>query len=148
VDGERQGRNTTAVNSEDLYGTWRLVSYTRQTADKTKTDFPFGRSPRGILNYGRDGRMFAMIANDERPKVVDPEDPTDHELAGLFNTMAAYGGTYSVAGDQVTHHVDISWNGTWTGTDQGRLVRLDGGKLFITTELPDFVYSLVWQKLE
>ena len=104
------------------------------------------RGSSSILSYGRDGRMFAMIVNDERPTVVVPGQPTDHELAGLFNTMAAYGGTFTIAGNRVTHHVDISWNGTWTGTDQVRTVELEGGKLVITTVQPDFVYSVVWEK--
>jgi hypothetical protein len=136
-----------AIEKEELYGTWRLVSYTRQAGDGETTK-PFGKSPRGILNYGRDGRMFAMIVKDERPRIANLSEPTDHELAGLFDTMAAYGGRFTVAGDKVTHHVDISWNATWTGTDQVRTVRLEGGKLFITAVEPDFVFALLWEKVK
>jgi hypothetical protein len=92
--------------------------------------------------------MFAMIVKDERPRIANLSEPTDHELAGLFDTMAAYGGRFTVAGDKVTHHVDISWNATWTGTDQVRTVRLEGGKLFITAVEPDFVFALLWEKVK
>ena len=29
--------------------------------------------------------------------------------------MLAYGGTYKFDGKKIEHHVDISWNGSWTG---------------------------------
>ena len=32
----------------------------------------------------------------------------------------------------MTHHVDISWNEGWTGTDQVRFFKLDGNILTIT----------------
>ena len=136
-----------ALEREELYGTWRLVNYIRQATGGEKTEF-FGKSPHGFLSYGRDGRMFAMIVKDERPKVADSAKPTDGELAGLFNTMIAYGGTFTFDGKKVTHNVDISWNGSWSGTDQVRDVRLEGGKLYITNVQPDFVSYLVWEKVK
>jgi hypothetical protein len=136
-----------ALEREELYGTWRLMSYTRQLPGGEKAD-SFGNAPRGILNYGRDGRMFAMIVKDERPKVADSAKPTDEELAGLFKTMVAYGGTFTFDGRKVAHHVDISWNGTWTGTEQIRDIRIEGGKLYITNAQPDFVSFLIWEKVK
>jgi hypothetical protein len=35
--------------------------------------------------------------------------------------------------DHVVHHVDVSWNQTWTGSEQVRLIQLNGPKLEITT---------------
>jgi hypothetical protein len=46
--------------------------------------------------------------------------------------MTAYAGTYTVQGEKVTHHVDISWNEAWTRTDQVRYFKLDGNILTIT----------------
>ena len=40
------------------------------------------------------------------------------ERVTLYDTMFAYAGTYSIETDKVVHHVDISWNETWTGTDK------------------------------
>jgi hypothetical protein len=59
--------------------------------------------------------------------------PTDAEKIGLFSSMIAYAGTYEIAGDRVVHHVDISWNEAWTGTQQVRFFRMDGDRLTITT---------------
>ena len=47
--------------------------------------------------------------------------------------MIAYAGTYTVQADKVIHHVDISWNEAWTGTDQVWFFKLDGNILSITT---------------
>ena len=47
--------------------------------------------------------------------------------------MTAYAGTYTLQADKVIHHVDISWNEAWTGTDQVRFFKLDGNILTITT---------------
>ena len=41
----------------------------------------------------------------------------------LYQTMTACAGTYTLERDRVTHHVDISWNENWTGTDVVRFFR-------------------------
>jgi hypothetical protein len=46
--------------------------------------------------------------------------------------MVAYSGRYTIEGDKVVHHVDISWNESWTGTDQVRFLNLEGDKLTVT----------------
>lgn len=121
------------VGSEELYGTWRLVSFTSQdVATGVKTD-TFGKAPRGFLSYGRDGRMSALLVKGERPKPTDLAKVTNEERVELFKTMIAYAGTFSVEGNIVTHHVDISWNENWTGTSQVRNIKLVGRKLYITT---------------
>jgi hypothetical protein len=63
----------------------------------------------------------------------DPGLLTDEEKVKLLESMSAYAGTYTADGDKVVHHVDTSWNGPWTGTDQVRFYKLDGDTLTITT---------------
>lgn len=142
------------VRREDLYGTWRLLSTSgRDAATGEKTEF-FGRRPEGFLSYGRDGRMSAILAMDDRPGPRNPARATDRTRAKLFDTMAAYAGTFTIRGNTVTHHVDISWNGVWTGTDQVRYARIEGDRLVITsdalrrdTDGRMIVPELVWQKV-
>lgn len=144
-----------AAGNEALYGTWRLVSFTSQdVATGLKTD-TFGKSPRGFLSYGRDGRMSALIVKDERPKLTDLAKVTNEERSELFKTMIAYGGTFSIDGNVVKHHVDISWNENWTGTSQVRNIKLVGGKLYITTNPQPSVSDgkpvigvLEWEKIQ
>ena len=144
-----------ASNVEQLHGTWKLVSATRRFVATGEESESFGARPSGYLIYTRDGRMFAIVTKDGRPKPSDMSKATDQERIELFNTMLAYAGRFSVDGDKVTHHVDISWNENWTGTKQMRNVRLDGRKLYIRSDPQpspidgkQVVGELEWEKLQ
>ena len=63
--------------------------------------------------------MYAIGVAADRPKPCDLV-PTDEEKAKLQESMFAYAGAYTANGEKVIHHVDISWNQFWTGTDPGR----------------------------
>jgi hypothetical protein len=69
--------------------------------------------------------------------------------------MIAYAGTYTIDGGKVIHHVDISWNGARTGTDQVRFYKLEGDTLTIRTapikspiDGREGVGILVWEKVK
>jgi len=34
---------------------------------------------------------------------------------------------------EITHHVDVSWNQSWTGTDQKRVARFEGNRVYLST---------------
>jgi len=143
------------LDVESLYGTWKLVSFTQRFVDTGETTAVFGRNPSGYLSYSRDGRMNAILVKDGRPKVAEMAQATTQQRADLFNSMYAYAGTFTVDKNTVTHYVDISWNENWTGTDQVRNVRLEGDKLYISTNpQPNgidgrvVVAELVWEKVK
>jgi hypothetical protein len=79
--------------------------------------------------------------------------PTDEERVRLYRTMISYAGTYTVNAEKVVHHVDISWNQNWTGTDQVRFYKLEGNTLTITSTPADGREGregrsiLVWEKM-
>ena len=144
-----------AVGNEDLYGTWRLLSFTQRVVATGEKSDVFGKAPHGFLSYGRDGRMSAILAKDGRPKPTDMAKLTGEERTELFNTVIAYAGTFTFDGKTVTHHVDISWNENWTGTDQVRNIRLEGGRLYISTNPQPsgidgkvMVAELIWEKVK
>jgi hypothetical protein len=127
---------------------------TRQVVGTNVTTDIFGKAPRGFLSYGRDGRMMALVVKDERPRPADLAKMTDDERASLFRTMIAYGGTFTFDGRTVTHHVVISWNQNWTGSNQVRNVAFDGSRLIISTNPQQSsidgktaVSLLVWEKV-
>ena len=137
---------------EQLYGTWRLVSNIREVVGTGERANIFGEAPRGLLTYGRDGRMSAIVVGENRPKPMDLAKLTDHERAELFKTMVAYAGTFSVEGDRIVHNVDISWNENWTGTAQVRHFRVEGRRVIIRGDQigPDgrhVIAVLTWEKL-
>jgi hypothetical protein len=99
--------------------------------------------------------MYAILVKDERPKPTDLAKMKDEERVELFKTVIAYGGTFTFDGKTVTHHIDISWNENWTGSAQVRNVRLEGRKLYISTNpLPGPIDGkpsigvLIWEKVE
>jgi hypothetical protein len=134
-----------------LLGTWKLKSHVATTDAGERTTL-YGEHPTGYLSYSADGRMQAIGASDGR---IAPQGaaPTDDERARLYDTMFAYAGTYTVEADKVTHHVDISWNHLWTGTDQVRFFKLTGNTLIITTSEINPTsgtqthYVVVWEKV-
>lgn len=136
-----------------LLGTWKLHSFTTEDlAAGQKTEL-FGAHPSGYLSYGPDFRMYAILVEEGRNVPTDLV-PTDAERIDLYNGFSSYAGTYTIEGDRVCHHVDASWNQSWTGTKQVRQFRIDGKYLYITT-LParspvtgkECISELVWIKL-
>ena len=113
-----------------LLGTWKLQSFLTEYLDTGEKVESFGTHPRGYLSYSADCRMYAIVVREGRepPKEVVP---TDAEKVALFAGIVAYAGTYTIDGDKVSHHVDVSWNESWTGTTQVREFRIDGNSLRI-----------------
>ena len=143
------------VEKEDLYGTWRLVSFTSEMLEGEEETNIFGEAPYGFIHYSPDGRMYAIIVKAERPKPADLAEMTDEERVELFESVIAYGGTFTFDGKTVTHNVDISWNENWTGVPQIRNVSLEGRKLYISTNpMPSPIDGklgigiLAWEKVE
>jgi hypothetical protein len=143
-----------AKATEELYGTWRLVSFTMQVVGTGESSDLFGKAPYGFISYGRDGRMIAIIVKENRPKPMDLAKMTDQERAELFKTMVAYAGTFKIEGSRVVHNVDISWNENWTGSTQERNFRIEGRRLIISVDPqigPDgrqVTAVLTWEKVQ
>jgi hypothetical protein len=136
-----------------LIGTWKLKSYVRELAATGERYNERGEHPNGYLSYSADGRMYAIITWDNRAAPGDVV-PTNEERIKLFSTMISYAGTYTFDAEKVVHHVDISWNQNWTGTDQVRFYKLDGNTLTITsaparnfTDGREGRSILVWERL-
>jgi hypothetical protein len=55
------------------------------------------------------------------------------EKADAFATFFAYAGTYSVRGNRITHHVQISSVPNWVNTDLIRTFKASGNTLTLTT---------------
>jgi hypothetical protein len=118
---------------EELYGTWKLISWTRRLLDTGETVAAFGKAPRGLLHYGRDGHVFWVMTKENRAKPRDLTALSDAERGELYNTLVAYAGTFTFDGDAATHHVEVSWNEVWSGTAQVRHLRFEGQRLVMTT---------------
>ena len=144
----------TSAAENPILGTWKLQSLVFEAIATGQRSTPFGDHPVGYLSYSADGRMYAIGVVEDRPKPRDPL-PTDQEKVKLQESMFAYAGTYTADGEKVVHHVDISWNQSWTGTDLVRFYKLDGDTLTIRTARADNAFDgeegefvLVWNKVQ
>jgi hypothetical protein len=98
--------------------------------------------------------MYGILVKEGQKAPTDLV-PTDAERVDLYSGFISYAGTYSIEGDRVSHHIDASWNQSWTGTTQVRQFRIDGKYLYIKT-LPaknpltgkESTSVLVWVKVE
>ena len=138
--------------TDELVGTWKMVSWKREVVATGDLVEPLGPNPIGYLWYQTDGRMTVLEVSDTRTSPRGPV-PTADEKRALFDSMLSYAGTYELDEDKVVHHVDISWNQAWTGTQQVRYYSLDGDILTIrSAAAPDpltgqeVVHRVVWRR--
>jgi hypothetical protein len=123
-----------ALAADELYGTWRLVSWKRTLVSTGETTDYFGDTPKGYLIYGRDGYTVCVMFRDKRPNIPDGSKMTEKDRAELYNTLIAYGGKYTFDGNTLKIKVDMSWNESWNGTVQVRTVKFEGNKMLQSAE--------------
>lgn len=149
------------MKQEEVVGTFRLVSWHRQDQSE-----PFGPHPAGVLQYGADGRMSVIFLKPGRTRLGVPGERMA-EANGLMarpwllpfhgrmvRAMAryakaatgfmAYAGTFEVAGDTISHHVDLALVPDDIGETLVRGVSLDGSMLTLTVPTGDV---LLWERV-
>ena len=90
-----------------------------------------GRNPCGAVVYTPERVTFLIVRSDRKRPGQLP--PSDREKIALFDTMFAYSGGYTVEADRIIHHVDMSWNEAWSGTDQVRFCTVNEDVLTIAS---------------
>jgi hypothetical protein len=111
---------------ERLTGAWRLLSAVMEDVESGVQTRPWGERPNGRLILTSGARWMVIQTAEGRPRAQD-----DVERAAAFRSMLAYSGTYRIDADKITINVDISWDEAWVGTDQVRLIKLEGDRLHI-----------------
>ncbi len=120
--------SASAQSSSPVAGTWKLVAFETEIQATGERRQVYGKSPNGYLILTQDGRLMTIVTAENR-KAGDAEA----ERAALHRTMIGYSGTYRIDGDKLVTKVDVSWNESWTGTEQTRDIKLDGNRLDILT---------------
>jgi hypothetical protein len=100
--------------------------------------------------------MIVMIVGSDRKKPAGAVATPD-EAEALIRSMLAYAGTYTIDSDAktVTHHIEISWDQSRTGTDHLRSYKLEGDLFTLTTEPSTdpatgkkTARTLIWERLK
>lgn len=116
-----------------LLGSWRMLSWTRESLTTGQITDCLGPDPIGYIAYHADGRMMASVFQRNRPPPPEGRARTHAEKAELFDTMLAYVARYELEGDRVTHHVEAAWAPDWE-IPLSRPFRLEG--MHLTIEAP------------
>jgi hypothetical protein len=115
----------TTVN---LVGAWRLTaSYFVDQQTGQRCD-GFDADVFGSALFDRTGRMTVLITSGARTKA-----DTDSDRAGLFTSMVAYTGKWTIDDEKLITQVDGAWDPTWIGTEQVRYHAFDGQTLSFRT---------------
>jgi hypothetical protein len=114
-----------------IVGSWKMLSWTYDVLETSEVHDALGRNPQGYIHYLPDGRMMVLVLKADRPMPASLVPTTEEKLA-LYESMFSYAGTYSVEQDRVIHHIDMSWNRAWEGTDQIRMLKIEGNRLTYT----------------
>ena len=136
--------------SDELVGTWRLVSASTTTPTGERSETPYGPNPTGLLTYTADGRMAAMISHSGRKSTSSLARP--EEQAEAFKTFLGYAGRYRLEGDEVIHSVEISSIQNYVGQDLLRTVKFEGDQIVLVTPPTPVkgkiqTFELIWRRL-
>ena len=138
--------------SRDLIlGSWRMTSWVTTDVATGERKDALSQNPRGTVVYTPERVVFLILKNNRaRPEQLPP---SDEEKIALFDTMFAYSGSYTVESDRVVHHVDLSWNEAWTGTDQVRFCKVDEHTLTYTSspgrnpfDGREVIHEVTWER--
>lgn len=150
------------AQSNPLLGMWKLISVSAILPDGTIEREAYGANPKGYITYTPDNRIIVILARSSRPLLSgDIDSPLSanirllpiEESAQAFSTFSSYAGTYTLSGNMITHHIEISSIPNRVGTDLIRTFTLSGNRVTLKTPptLSDSVsktFELVWERLE
>jgi hypothetical protein len=121
----------TAMASNPLIGTWRLLSWENRSVLDVEVSYPLGKDAVGYIMYVQDGYMSVLaIMRPDRAKFA-AEDLFGGAQAA--STYVSYCGRYEFRGDTVVHRVELSLYPNWIGVEQERLVEVVGDRLILST---------------
>ncbi len=141
-----------SVDAAVLTGTWFLADAYAIDADGARLYDLYGAKPSGVIVYGADGRMVALITHDGRERLDgDRQAAPEKQRAQAFTTSISYSGSYSVRSNEVVHHVDLSTYPNWVGVDLLRFMEVVDGDVVLTTPPQmqngvETVLRLRWQR--
>jgi hypothetical protein len=123
--GSQPCASSWADDAGKLVGVWKLNSFVVEVIQTKERRNQYGANPNGYLIITPERFMSIITAEGRKP----PQ--TDEDRINGFRSMYAFTGPHRVEGDRLTTKVEVAWNEAWVGTDQTRIFRVEGDKLFI-----------------
>ena len=119
-----------SAGETSVIGVWRLVSYKRQNPTSGEVlSKELNDNSGGLLVYTAGGRMSVLL-----------------KAANLVT----YAGRFTVAGDRIVHHVELSNIPDFVGRDLERAVAISESRMTLkaASMFSDTKYTLVWERIE
>ena len=117
--------------NDTLYGSWKIVSSFQEDVQSKERSYLFGEHPNGYAVFTPTERVSFILTGESRKAPQSSDDQ-----AAAFRSMVAYSGKYRIENDKLITTVDISWDEGRVGTEQVRLFRIEGDRLYIETVNP------------
>lgn len=137
INGVDPGKTPMRSLSEQLLGSWTLVSHESVRPDGSKIPV-YGVSPEGIAMFDAGGHFIisAMRADRAGYAVDHPAQGTAEENKATSRGTMTYFGKYSVreADRVIDIHIDASSFPNWNGVDQTRGFAIVGDELTLTVD--------------
>jgi hypothetical protein len=122
---------------EALIGVWTLRTYSDVT-EGGAANYPFGEEANGLLIYTPDGFVSALLMAPDRPNLTGESftDGTPEQYTSAGRGFIGYVGRFDVDEAQfvVTHSPTVAFAPNMVGSNQRRLVDLQGDVLVLTAE--------------
>jgi Lipocalin-like domain len=109
-------------------GSWKLVSLISEDIRTKERTTAFGEHPNGYLVITPEGRLITLVTAEGRKA---PQTSADRDAA--FRSEVAYSGKFHMDGDRLVTKVDTAWNESWVGTEQVRIIKVEGNRLYADT---------------
>lgn len=121
------------AEAKDLFGAWRLVSWSLLYTDGRAPEYPLGDDATGILMYTTGGHVSAVLTRKTRPPQA-PAPPA--EAAAAYAESFSYAGRFTVRDGAAYHAIEVASNPALIGITSTRHIDLAGERL--TLSGPDF----------
>lgn len=132
-----------------LIGTWKLQGWEMLIdGDDPTTAPPDWENVQGQIMYAPDGQMSMHMSNADREPFVDVPvwGGTPAEISKAFDDYRAYAGTFRWEGERVTHIIEQSIFPNIIGSDQVRLMRIEGSNLILGNVAQTL--ELTWKRVD
>ena len=140
-------------SSNKLVGTWKLLSASSTTSAGERSETPYGPGPAGFLTYTQDGRISTVISyGGRKPISFGGGGCADGRTGGGIQDILAYAGRYTLNGDNVNHHVEVSSIQNYVNRDLVRSVKFQDDRIVLITPPTPVngkiqTVELTWQRL-
>lgn len=119
--------------SSSFLGSWKLISCEYRGA--TRTAYPFGTDPEGLLIYDSAGWMSVQIMHRNYGQEFQTFNSSSNQNRASFNGYLAYFATVEIDEEKslISHHVFGSTLSQWIGSVQQRTFEFIEGNLILSS---------------